>query len=65
MTVLEIVNCYVVFMFRADRQQMMAAAATEQPRPESGVRSDDARVGLIDHESAITADPFVDQNFKR
>lgn len=43
---------------------MMAAATAEQPRRASGARPDDARVGLIDNESAITAEPFVGQNFQ-
>jgi len=56
---------YTAFIFRADRQQMMAAATTEQPRRASGARADDAQVGLIDNETAISAEAFVGQHFQK
>ena len=58
-------NLLFIVVLRADRQQMIATAAGEQPRTPGGARPDDSRVGLIDNESAVNAEPFMGQNFPR
>ena len=58
--------CYCCFdIVRADRQQMMDNAAPDQMQRPGSTRPDDSRVGLIDNEGQVMAEPFIGQNFQK